>query len=129
MDIYCRACKEHREIVKFDRDDPVLSCGHIKHRTRVDDKIHDVQRDIEEMFVEEARKSNLTPEEIRTECVQGLLEIFGETEQEAPTVDHCRTCGTVTVIEKKGVRRCGGNMIDNPGCGMPIGEQRSAKVI
>ncbi len=119
--IYCRICRDHRKIDGFHRDDPILSCGHIKCRSSKDDKAQEVRYEIEEMFREEADTRGVAVEEIRTEFVQGLLDIFG-SQKIANTVGNCKTCGTVTVnVGTDGTRRCGGNLIDNPGCGMPIG--------
>ena len=118
--IYCKVCQDHRKVDGFYRDDPVLSCGHIKYRSDEDDKIQEVRHEIEEMFHKEADSRGISVEEIRAEFVQGLLDIFGSQEITS-TIGHCKTCGVVTVyIGADGTRCCGGNLIDNPGCGMLI---------
>lgn len=119
--IYCRTCRTHREPVGFVRDDPVLSCGHTKHRTKSDDVIQKTRQEVEAIFTVEAAQRGISVEEVRAEYIRGLLDLFTTDEDAATTVGYCETCGTVTIIEDKdGVGRCGGNLMDNPGCGMTI---------
>jgi hypothetical protein len=118
--IFCRKCGEYRSVQGYERDDPILSCGHVKHRTDIDDGVHKARREIETMFEEEAEDRGASIKEIRDEYIRGLLDLF-EHEADPSTVGHCEICGTVTIVEdEEGVLRCGGNLHDNPGCGMPL---------
>ena len=118
--IYCRECKDHCEIISFHRDNPILSCGHVKHRTAQDDIVLSTRREIELILLEEATARGVAIEQVRAEFTNGLMDMFNSAD-EAQTIGHCATCGMITVFEDdRGVRRCGGNLVDNPGCGMPI---------
>ena len=44
---YCRICREFVEVTGFERDDPVLACGHVKRRRKSDDKISQCAADID----------------------------------------------------------------------------------
>jgi hypothetical protein len=118
--LFCRECGDHREIIEYTRDDPILSCGHIKQRVQQDDQVHAAQQEIERILIEDAKTRQMTVEQVRTEFTNSLLEIFTPTDK-TPTIGHCETCGKTTIyIDKDGTKRCGGNLLDNPGCGMPI---------
>lgn len=103
--IFCIICKQDKEIVEFERDDPKLSCGHVKSISSEDE------------------------EQLNTpkEQVKNLMNLFEPTS----TAGHCDICGVVTIIkDSNGVLRCGGNLHTNPGCGMPLklyNRQKQAK--
>lgn len=118
--IFCRECGGHYDVVGYERDDPILSCGHTKHRTDLDDGVQNSRNEIETMFRQEAEDQGRSVREIRREYIRGFLDLFGHNAG-LSTVGHCETCGVVTVIQdEEGVFRCGGNLHDNPGCGMPL---------
>ena len=116
--VFCEICKTSKEITGYNRDDPVLSCGHIKQLTN-EIKVPE----IEEMLCYEATKRGISVEQVRSEYIKGLMNMFSE--ESVSTVGHCDICGTVTIIiDKNGICRCGGNLQDNPGCGMPITDKK-----
>lgn len=117
-EIYCQTCREKRGVVGFVRDDPQLSCGHVKQAKR--DALDETRATVEGIFEREANRRGIDKEQVRVEYVQNLLDLFSMEETES-TVGNCEICGTVTVIVgEDGIDRCGGNFLDNPGCGMPV---------
>lgn len=81
--VFCPCCKNDQAVVNWDRDDPVLECGHIKRVDRVE---------------------------------QSLKSIFRLCFDDQTAF--CPDCKAyVTVIHSRGKARCGGNLLDNPGCG------------
>jgi len=73
---YCRECRKMKKVVGFEKDDPLLSCGHVKHRRKSDDWIHVATADIHKFFAEEAEKSGLSFEQVQEECAQALIKVF-----------------------------------------------------
>lgn len=118
--LFCRECGDHREIVGYRRDDPILSCGHVKGRSSQDDVLYSTQQEISKILAEAADNRGMTVEEVRAEFTNGLLNLFTPMD-ETQTIGHCETCGKTTIfVDRDGIKRCGGNLLDNPGCGMPI---------
>jgi hypothetical protein len=76
--MHCNECNINHEVIGFERDDPILACGHIKRVT---------------------------------------LQL-----NQNSMIDFCPICVKMVTVftDKKGLRRCGGNLIDNPGCGCDI---------
>lgn len=129
--IYCRECKKFVTVVGYHRDDPKLSCGHVKQRTDDDDKVERCSIDIEKSINEEAKLRGISPEQVR----EGILDsLINEPPNNADlSIGICDICNTiVSVVEDvHGARRCGGNLVDNPGCGcliFPSGKRRKFKV-
>ena len=113
--IYCRQCCDHKNIIGFDRDDPVLSCGHVKRRKDPEE----TKTEIEKIYQLEAKRRQVSPEQVRDEYLRSFLHVFENVPD--TTVGYCRYCGVVTVLkDKHGVHRCGGNLDKEPGCGMPL---------
>ena len=91
----CLKCNTEEPVVGFDRDDPILGCGHVKKLT--------------------------TKVDLCSELVQG---IFGKmplslvsTRRKVQTA-YCPNCKKeVLVVKDKGQSRCAGDMIVNSGCG------------
>lgn len=111
-------------MVGYHRDDPELSCGHIKRRTDGDDKVEKCNIDIERALAEEAKLRGVSVEQAKEDLLNSLI---NETIHHE-TIDFCDICGTAVtvIIDIHGVRRCGGNLVDNPGCGcllMPIAKR------
>ena len=73
MKIYCTKCKEIKKVIGYKKDDPILSCNHIKEVTKT-------------------------------------------------STTYCPICDMIvrTFKARDGSQRCGGNLIDNPGCGCSI---------
>jgi len=117
MKIYCPECKALQKVVYFRRDDPVLSCGHTKERNAETDKIEDISR---RALEEEAKLRGMTYEEIQDELIKEVLEFYQNTE---PTT-YCPICDEAVCyfLGKNNEHRCGGNMINNPGCGSLVKE-------
>lgn len=100
---YCRKCKKIVEVLGFERDDPVLSCGHTKRREKESQKL-------------DALRQNFVPSE---ELLFALLGAYLAIRKDQ--ISYCPVCDdVVSVIENNGTRFCGGNLIDNPGCGCTI---------
>jgi hypothetical protein len=113
--IYCRKCADHKDIIGFDRDDPVLSCGHVKRRQDT----RQAKQEIEKIFQLEAQRRNVTPHQVRDEYLRSFLHVFDNDVD--TTVGCCKFCGVVTVMkDSHGTHRCGGNLDNSPGCGMPL---------
>jgi len=120
--IYCERCKKIKKVVDFNKDDPILSCGHQKTCENRTDSI-------ESYMIQEAIRDGESLLTIKRKCFEGVLKILEDCE-EKPTVGECKTCGTVTVhYDPDGIPRCGGDMILNPGCGMPVQMKHEYKEI
>lgn len=108
--IFCHKCKQSKKIIGFNRDNPVLSCGHEKTIEMFE---------LEQTLTIEAQNRKMSIEDVRSEYIRCLCDMLSD--KPVSTIGHCNTCGVVTIlIDQCGVQRCGGNLRDNPGCGMPI---------
>lgn len=104
---YCRVCKKLAEIVRWDKDDPVLSCGHVKRRSAADDRVAECARDIQSTI----------PKGIRDDFLRVVVEEWVR-EQEEGRIAFCPICEqTVSTTERNGKQVCGGDLLQNPGCG------------
>jgi hypothetical protein len=112
--IYCETCKKLKHVVEFQKDNPMLSCGHLKEfKSSIGD-------DIQSFMIQEAIQSNKPLVSVIRQCIEDVLQVLEECE-EKPTVGRCKTCGIVSIYyDKNNVARCGGDMVKNPGCGMLI---------
>ena len=113
---YCRICREFVEVTGFERDDPVLACGHVKRRAKSDDTISQCAADIESVISTEAQSSGSSVDELRDELLKSIL---GLKEPDRDNVRHCPICDSLVAVarNRRGQAICGGNLYDNPGCG------------
>jgi hypothetical protein len=112
--IYCEKCKKLKHVVEFQKDNPILSCGHGKKSE------NSIANDIESFLIQEAIQNNKPLISVTKQYIEEVLQVLEECE-EKPTVAYCKTCGAVTIYyDKNNIARCGGDMVSNPGCGMPI---------
>jgi hypothetical protein len=93
--IYCSKCDKHQEVTGFQKDNPILKCGHIKTPAyESNPKIETIVSDI---------NAELAVREV----------LF--------TIGYCKKCGTVTYyVDRNGTPICAGDLTKNPGCGMPV---------
>lgn len=114
--IYCRECKRFRKILRYIKDDPILACGHVKCRSKVDDRIQKCADDIERFSVQHGIEI--------TQLCDRLLTELAKKRKESNLTDYCPICDmNVTVIlGLDGKRYCGGNLVNNPGCGRLLSE-------
>jgi hypothetical protein len=124
--IYCRSCKKFVTVVGFHRDDPKLSCGHVKQRTAADDEVMRCTIDLEKILLEESKLRGIPVEQVKEDILNSLI---NGTEIPNNNIAYCDICSTVVSVinDIHNVRRCGGNLVDNPGCGciiMPSGKKR-----
>jgi hypothetical protein len=113
--IYCERCKKLRRVTEFKKDNPILSCGHGK-----ESKESTIKDDIESFLIQEAIQNNKPLVSITKQYIKKILQIIEECDEKL-TVGRCNTCGIVSVYyDENNVARCGGDMVKNPGCGMPI---------
>jgi hypothetical protein len=108
--IYCPICQAPRRVIGFERDNPRLSCGHVKRplslaiERRIAGCAHAAQK-IVDMSVSELHLFKLERDD---------------------KVGYCPICNMIIsiVLDKRGHKRCGGNLMDNPGCGCLLSESR-----
>lgn len=113
---YCRICREFVEVTGFERDDPVLACGHVKRRRKSDDKISQCAADIDRAITAEALDSGSSKDLLREELLKSVL---GLKEPDRENIRYCPICDSLVAVakNKRGLAICGGNLYDNPGCG------------
>ncbi len=95
--IYCRKCKKKQQVVGFQKDDPILSCGHVKRSSNLDDRINECMKIFQNIF--------------------DTLPSLGDEQ-----ISYCPICDmTVSIMtDENGTPRCCGDMMTNPGCGCPV---------
>lgn len=105
---YCKECRTVAEVVGFQRDDPVLSCGHVKRLPSDESEkcLDDIRKEMEDQ-----------PDEVKIALYKIALESL--MENSTTDISYCPICEEmVSVIrDEEGRRRCGGNYENNPGCG------------
>jgi hypothetical protein len=108
--IFCRECGTFRPVVGYQRDNPVLTCGHVKDRNIVDDRVNNCRNLLEKL---------LGPKD--TGSLKHLL--AASLRNYSEFTDFCPVCGTVVcvIVDQEGVRRCHGNLLTRPGCFSSLG--------
>lgn len=114
---YCRHCKKLSRVTHYDRDNPVLSCGHIKS-SPCNDKCAQA---VNSALTDASIKTGRSVEQLQLGLFFDLLGV---------PVSYCPICNAIITIlkNKRGERICGGNLFDNPGCGCllkPISERQA----
>lgn len=103
---YCRKCKTVEKVVGFERDDPILSCGHVKRRTLGDSRVDKCRQEIRQILSDE-------PAPVKQAFFEALFDTIT-----SKRVGYCPICDSiVSIITENGIRKCGGNLYDNAGCG------------
>jgi hypothetical protein len=78
MIVFCRKHRKFERVVGFSRDDPVLSCGEVKERTCVDDRVMECRKAIDRFLV---CRSLVTGREVSEgELADIIFSIIGENE-------------------------------------------------
>lgn len=73
--MFCRTCLTKRRISKYHKDNPILSCGHIRERKPSDDYLHKIKQELDKMFQDRSSKYGISEVQLRRECIKGLLEV------------------------------------------------------
>lgn len=118
MTRYCRTCRSIVRVVRWDRDNPVLSCGHVKHRSVLDDRLSECAIDIRRAAENEAQVTGMSALDIQTLFLKAALAVQSRRFS-TEAVTFCPICEQeVSIVETKdGEKICGGNYLNNPGCG------------
>jgi hypothetical protein len=116
--VFCRECGAFKPLVWYQRDNPVLSCGHIKNRSIVDDRVSSCRTLLEKL---------LGPKDV------GSLKLLLATSLRnySEFTDFCPVCQTVVcvIVDCDGIRRCHGNLLTRPGCYSSLGTHSTCPLI
>jgi hypothetical protein len=114
--VFCRECKTFRPVIGYQRDNPILTCGHVKDRNIIDDRVSSCRSLLDKLLGEKDRS-------LKTLLVTSLRNYSEFT-------DYCPVCQTVVcvIVDQEGVRRCHGNLLTRPGCFSPFGLPHTVQI-
>jgi hypothetical protein len=73
MKVFCRTHRKLEEVVGWDKDDPILSCGEIKRRTLTDDSIERCRATIDRFITTSSIVNGISEQQAREKLISDLL--------------------------------------------------------